>query len=92
MKHNLRKRYGHAPTAFREGLFKADFYSIDCTEKPHVHVRRADGVAKIWLIPVRTAWARWDKKSTARAAERFVLSNRVELLRQWERHCGEASK
>ena len=79
-----------APTALREGPFKADFYSIDCAEAPHVHVRSADGVAKIWLIPVRTAWARWAKKSAGRAAEKFVAAHVVELLRQWEHHCGEA--
>lgn len=86
----LRKRYGRmTPTAMREGPFKADFYSIDCAEKPHVHVRSSDGVAKIWLIPVSTAWARWSKKSAGRAAEKFVTNHVVELLSQWERHCGE---
>lgn len=90
MSSTLRKRYAHmAPAALRKGPFKADFYSIDCTEPPHVHVRSGDGVGKIWLIPVHTAWGRWSKKSAGRAAERFVRAHAVELLKQWERHCGE---
>lgn len=83
-----RRRFGRmAPVARRQGAFKADFYSIDCDEPPHVHVRSGEGVAKIWLIPVSVQWERWAHKSTGRRAVRFVEETVVSLLRRWEEHC-----
>ena len=32
------------------------FYSFDCNEPMHVHVRRERQQAKFWLAPVTLAW------------------------------------
>jgi hypothetical protein len=37
--------------------FRFYFFSDERQEPPHVHVRRGDGVAKLWLQPVQIAFA-----------------------------------
>jgi len=39
------------PTIFING-YKFRFYSSDVNEPPHVHVIKAERVAKIWLNPL----------------------------------------
>src|ERR1039458_264683 len=40
------------PTVLRAGPYRFFFVSLDRAEPPHIHVRRADMVAKFWLEPV----------------------------------------
>ena len=39
------------PTIPREGPYQFCFVSADRDEPPHVHVRRDNGFAKLWLDP-----------------------------------------
>ena len=45
------------PTIFIEG-YKFRFYSSDLNEPPHVHVIRAERVAKIWLDSLEVEYNR----------------------------------
>lgn len=42
---------------FIEG-FRFYFFSNERQEPPHVHVRKGDSIAKVWLRPVDLAFAR----------------------------------
>ncbi len=43
------------PTILRLLGYRFFFYSNEGTEPPHIHVEKADGVAKFWLEPVELA-------------------------------------
>ena len=45
------------PIVFRHGGFKFFFYSNegDPREPVHIHIRKGDGEAKFWLMPVSVA-------------------------------------
>src|SRR5262247_2922200 len=40
------------------GPYSFYFFSSDCDEPLHIHVRREKRRCKIWLVPVRLAWNR----------------------------------
>ena len=44
------------PNALREGPYRFYFYSFDCNEPMHVHVRRDDNEGKFWLEPIEVAF------------------------------------
>lgn len=41
------------PTVLRVGPYRFFFYAGDRDEPPHIHVERADMIAKFWLDPIR---------------------------------------
>jgi hypothetical protein len=41
------------PTLLRVEGFRFFFFTNESQEPPHVHVRKGDGLAKLWLTPVR---------------------------------------
>jgi hypothetical protein len=45
------------PTLLRVEGFRFFFFSNEGQEPPHVHVRKGDGLAKLWLEPVRLVYA-----------------------------------
>ena len=46
------------PTLLRIEGFRFYFFSDERQEPPHVHVRKGDSVAKLWLRPVAIAFSR----------------------------------
>jgi Domain of unknown function (DUF4160) len=54
------------------------FYSFDCNERMHVHVRRENRTCKFWLQPAELA-----------ANHRFAIERHLETIRgAWHEHCG----
>jgi hypothetical protein len=45
------------PTLLRVEGFRFSFFAGDGVEPPHVHVSKGDAAAKIWLQPIRIAYA-----------------------------------
>jgi len=45
------------PTIIRVKGYRLFFVSFDGTEPIHVHIRRGDLSAKVWLEPMRIAWS-----------------------------------
>jgi hypothetical protein len=71
------------PIVHREGPYAVYFYSVDGAEPAHVHVRRDECVAKVWLAPVTLARA---KGFTAREIShivKLVRRNRFLLMGRW---------
>jgi hypothetical protein len=73
------------PTIFIEG-FKFRFYSSDLHEPPHVHVIRAEKVAKIWLNPVELERNRGYNRSELNRLLKLTEQNREQLLEAWHEH------
>jgi hypothetical protein len=65
------------------------FYSFDCDEPQHVHVRRERMMCKYWLEPV--ALAANDGFSPVELNRIRVISTRhlERILEAWDEHCGE---
>jgi hypothetical protein len=74
---------GMSPTVLRVDGFRFFFYSRE-EERPHVHVERGDGEAKIWLEPT-VALARSQGLSPRETdlAVRLAKEHRHVLLTAW---------
>ena len=70
------------PTIFIEG-YKFRFYSSDIFEPPHVHVIKAENVAKIWLQPVSLQYNHGYNVSELNKVLRLTRRNQELLLEAW---------
>jgi hypothetical protein len=67
------------------GPYRFFFFSGDCAEPPHVHVRRDELQCTFWLTPVViTQPGRFPAQDLA-AIERIIFP---QLLEAWDEHCG----
>ncbi len=65
------------------------FYSFDCQEPPHVHVRRERMVCKFWLIPVVLSANHGFSPQELNRIRAIILDNLNRILEAWYDHCGE---
>ena len=71
------------------GPYRFFFFSFDCNEPRHVHVRRERSVCKFWLEPVALAY---NNGFSAKELNRIrqIIVDRLEHIREaWDEHCGE---
>lgn len=73
------------PTILIEG-YKFRFYSSDLFEPPHVHVLRAENVAKIWLQPVVVEYNRGYNQPELNRIVKLTRQNQDRLLEAWNAH------
>lgn len=73
------------PTLFIDG-YKFRFYSSDVNEPPHVHVIKAENVAKIWLQPVELESNHGYNRSELNRVLKLTEEHRAELLEAWNEH------
>jgi hypothetical protein len=71
------------PTVLRSGSYRLFFVSLDRSEPPHVHVRRENMVAKVWLEPVALERAGGFSRVELNAILRLVDEHREQLMRSW---------
>jgi len=74
------------PTVLRLGPYRFFFYAGDRDEAPHVHVERADCVAKFWLAPIRFQKNRGFKPPELKKIENLVERNQERLMRSWDEY------
>lgn len=70
------------------GPYRFFFYSFDCNEPMHVHVRRDNNVCKFWLKPVAISQ---NDRFTARELNRIkklIEKHRTKIIEAWYDHCG----
>jgi hypothetical protein len=70
------------------GPYRFYFYSFDCHEPAHVHVRRERMVCKFWIEPIALAQ---NHAFSARELNeiRTVIQANLERIREaWREHCG----
>ena len=73
------------PTIIRVKGYRIFFVSFDGSEPVHVHVRRGDAGAKVWLVPLRIAWSEF-KEHEDRDILRIVAENKKHILEKWHEH------
>jgi hypothetical protein len=63
------------------------FYSFDCGEPIHVHVRRERSEAKFWAEPVALAWNRGFSPRDLNEIRRIIMDNEASIIEAWHEHC-----
>ncbi len=71
------------------GPYRFFFYSFDCLEPEHVHVRRERMLCKFWLEPVVLASNDGFTPRELNQIRALVLRYAIQLLEAWDEHCGE---
>ena len=71
------------------GPYRFFFYSFDCYEAKHVHVRRERMVCKFWLEPVVLDFNEGFSAAELNRIRRLIIEHRQSILEAWDEHCGE---
>jgi len=70
------------------GPYRFFFYSFDCREPQHVHVRRDRMVCKFWLAPVALAANHDFSARELNVIRTYIEQYLPRLLEAWDEHCG----
>lgn len=71
------------PEVFRVEGYVFFFYANEGHEPMHVHVRRAGGFAKFWLIPLSLAYAEGLKVGELTRAQELIAEHECEIRSKW---------
>lgn len=71
------------------GPYRFFFYSFDCNEPRHVHVRRDQMMCKFWLEPVVLARNNGFKANELNRIRKLIAENLERIIEAWDEHCGE---
>jgi hypothetical protein len=71
------------------GPYRLFFYSFDCHEPPHVHVRRERMVCKFWLTPVALSVNHGFSPRELNRIRALIVEHLAHILEAWHDHCGE---
>jgi hypothetical protein len=69
------------------GPYRVFFYSFDCRERKHVHVRREWMVCKFWLSPIALAANHAFSARELNVIRSYIQDYRARLL-EADEHCG----
>jgi|RhiMethySRZTD1v2_1073278.scaffolds.fasta_scaffold20415_7 hypothetical protein len=70
------------------GPYSFYFFSADCDEPRHVHVRREKRRCKIWLDPVWLAWNRGFSTRELNLIWSYIAEHEPKIRETWNAHCG----
>ncbi len=70
------------------GPYRFFFYSFDCNEPMHVHVRRERMVCKFWLDPIALSKNRRFSPRELNRIRRVIYDNLDTIIEAWYEHCG----
>ena len=70
------------------GPYRLYFYSFDCNEPMHVHVRRERNVCKFWLEPVTLAQNHRFSARELNHIRAIIMSESAKIQETWNEHCG----
>lgn len=71
------------------GPYRFYFYSFDCNEPKHVHVRRERRSCKYWLSPVSLSANDGFPTNELSKIRRLVVDNLEQIEEAWNEHCGQ---
>lgn len=74
------------PTVLRLLGFRFFFYSNEGSEPPHIHVERADELAKFWLDPVELASSSGFSAREINQVRKMVVENQAIILQAWHEY------
>ena len=69
------------------GPFRFYFYSFDCNEPTHVHVRRERMVCKFWLEPVTLAQNHGFSARELNQIRAIIVRELANIQETWNEHC-----
>ncbi|TMB62385.1 MAG: DUF4160 domain-containing protein [Deltaproteobacteria bacterium] len=70
------------------GPYRFFFYSFDCNEPIHVHVRREHRTCKFWLEPIQLAANHGFTARELNAIRRMIGLHCDTITEAWHEHCG----
>ena len=73
------------------GPYRFFFFSFECGEPVHVHVRRERAHCKFWLDPVALASATGFSPQELNRIRKVILEHRLLIQEAWREHCGETN-
>ncbi len=65
------------------------FYSFDCHEPPHVHIRRERMTCKFWLEPVALSMNHGFSPHELNRIRAVILEHQENVMEAWHEHCSE---
>lgn len=71
------------------GPYRIFFYSFDCREPKHVHVKRERMACKFWLEPVARAGNDGFPEHELNRIRVVVVEHLRRISEAWDEHCGE---
>jgi hypothetical protein len=71
------------------GPYRFFFYSFECNEPRHIHVRRDQAVCKFWLEPIVLADNKGFSAKDLNRIRKIILENRESIREAWDEHCGQ---
>ena len=71
------------------GPYHFFFYSFDCNEPRHVHVRRERMMCKFWLEPVVLSFNEGFSPPELNRIRKLILDHYQRIVEAWDEHCGE---
>lgn len=74
------------PTVLRVDGFRFFFWTNERNEPAHIHVTKAEGVAKFWLDPVSLASTDGFNIPTLNKLQRIVRENQTLFLEAWNEY------
>ncbi len=70
------------------GPYRFYFYSFDCNEPKHVHIRRETMTCKFWLEPISLAVNEGFSSVELNRIRQYIQTNFENILKAWYEHCG----
>ena len=67
--------------------FRFFFFSFDCREPMHVHVRREKKVCKFWIAPIALAKNNGFSTKELNKIRKTIQSNLLTIQQAWHEHC-----
>ena len=74
------------PTLLVIDGFRFYFFSDERQEPQHVHVRKGDSVAKLWLHPVDLVFASGFNRSEIRRIRELTLEHQAFFIQRWNEY------
>jgi len=74
------------PTVLRYRGYRFFFFSLDRSERPHIHVEKGDNYAKFWLKPVCLAGSRGFRDHELNDIAAIVENNITILEGKWNEY------
>jgi hypothetical protein len=71
------------------GPYRFFFYSFDCAEPMHVHVRRDRKACKFWLQPIVLAKNDGFSPRELNQIRAIIVEQLPKIQEAWREHCGE---
>lgn len=70
------------------GPYRFFFYSFDCNEPMHIHIRRDRMTSKFWLEPIGLARNQGFRPRELNQIRTLIKDNYDTIIEAWYEHCG----